>query len=371
MPVVGCPKCKKKFKLSSEMLGKTVRCSNCETAFKTAGQAKPPASSKPKSGDAAKKQSKRRSKPPANSAGGPTQASKSSLKDVGLSGQIKPQMDLFAQPIPSRRGPDPLGNFSLEDPGFGEVDLDADEEDDKDSTPDDKKHLFMNPALKSQATSTGKRKPKGKIKKPSGFKSIKVLGNVISVFGLIALLACGIVLVISVLGLIQKFSGQQFLPKWTVGAFAVSVIVFYVALIITYFLSLFYWPMAHSNTSVLGAQGQKFSPMWMVGSWFIPLMNLVWPMQGITEIIKASKRPEGKKWAKVKVSLWEAQVWPIATVIGSILSRVYTRNVDAGFMSKEIAALVFIASLIFMALALGCVLSLIKQTTKVQYNHFM
>ena len=272
MPVVGCPKCKKKFKLSNEMLGKTVRCSNCETAFKTASQAtskttskadpksSPPARTKAKTSEAAKQGKQRRAKRPATASGGPTQASKSSLKDVGLSGPINPQMDLFAQPIPSKRGPDPLGNFSLEDPGFGSVDLDVDDEDEADSKPEDKKHLFMNPALKSAVPTSRNRKAKRPSSKPAGFKPINVLGKVVSAFALIGVACCLAMAIIMVISVIQKnTSGAEFENAKYIGGIALIIMI--VANSLTYLISIAFWPLAHANTSVLGAQGQKFSPL--------------------------------------------------------------------------------------------------------------
>jgi len=59
MPVVACPKCKTKFKLSNEQLGKAVRCTSCQAKFRTpapkaageGGPAKPKAKSKSKPDD--------------------------------------------------------------------------------------------------------------------------------------------------------------------------------------------------------------------------------------------------------------------------------------------------------------------------------
>ncbi len=147
MPVVACPKCKKKYKLSNETLGKTVQCSDCKTKFKTAAA---PKSNKPDAAKAAK--AKRRKKKPAAARDKLTGASEASLKDVGLSGKMGPQFDLFAQPVPDKRAPDPLGNYVLEDPGFGHVNLNDEEDENEDvELNDDMKQLLANPALKSLA----------------------------------------------------------------------------------------------------------------------------------------------------------------------------------------------------------------------------
>ena len=371
MPVVGCPKCKKKFKLSNEMLGKTVKCSNCETAFKTAGQAKAPAGSKPKSAGAPKQNKKRAAKKPSAATGGPTQASKSSLKDVGLSGPINPQMDLFAQPIPSKRGPDPLGNFSLEDPGFGNVDLDVDDEDEEDSTPDDKKHLFMNPALKSAAPTSRNKKAKRLSGKPSGFVGIKILGGAVTAFGIVGILSCLVAVIATVLNVIQANSDFELFANikyFMVMAFMISII----AAVITQLTSLAFWPLAHANTSTLGATGQKFSVLWIIGSWFVPFMNLIWVPQGITEIVKASKRPDGKRWVKLKETVWESPTFVIANLVAPICF-----YITYGFAAKMpgisglwIRTIAMVLGSLLVGLALFCIVSLIRKITKDQYGHF-
>ena len=377
MPVVGCPKCKKKFKLSNEMLGKTVRCSNCETAFKTAGQAKPKeppqarTKAKAKPDRAGAKQSKRRVKKTAAADDRPTQASKRSLKDVGLSGQIKPQMDLFAQPIPSKRSPDPLGNFSLEDPGFGNVDLDVEEENEEDSKPEDKKLLFMNPALKSTTPTSGRRKPKGKMNKPEGFKSIKVLGQVVSVFALIGIACClsmVILTLLNVLGKNTEWISEFENTKYVAG---IAFIVLTVANSITYLTSLAFWPLAHANTSTLGAKEHRFSPLTIVIIWFIPLLNLFLIPMGFTEIVKASKKPLGKKWKKSKDVVWESFVWPIALLASPICFYVANANkkmIGMGGVWVRVGSVVI--GFLLMGLTLFCILSLVRRITKTQYSQF-
>jgi len=185
MPVVGCPKCNKKYKLSDKMLGKTVKCSKCQTAFKAGASAEAGAD-----GKAAKKSRGQRPKKKSAAAGdGPTQASKASLKDVGLSGPINPQMDLFAQPIPDKRAPDPLGNFTLEDPGFGDGDVDFDDDDDGgtevDPAEDENKHLFANPALKSLNKKKKKKTNKSKSEKMSLTKKILIGVGILILIGVL------------------------------------------------------------------------------------------------------------------------------------------------------------------------------------------
>lgn len=154
MPVVACPKCSKKFKLSAEQLGKTVKCSSCQTKFKTAA---PAAAKDGKPGNPkAKSKAKSKAKPKTDAAP-PTKKTPKTLED-----------ELFASAPLKPGAPDPLGNFVLEDPGFGALELPDPEDDDGDDSNDDmfanRKHLMENPALKDRnpyASPTGSGSKKG------------------------------------------------------------------------------------------------------------------------------------------------------------------------------------------------------------------
>ncbi len=52
---------------------------------------------------------------------------------------------------------------------------------------------------------------------------------------------------------------------------------------------------AHRNLSALGVGGLKYSPMWAVGCFFVPIMNLFRPYQVMREIWRASD-PGGKAY---------------------------------------------------------------------------
>ena len=165
MPVVACPKCKTKFKLSTEQLGKAVRCTSCQVKFRT------PAPAAGGEGQSAKPKGKSKPKPkPAP----PAKKISRTLED-----------ELFASAPLNPGAPDPLGNFVLEDPGFGERELpDAEDGDGSDSDDNmfaDRKHLMNNPALKG-------RKPQAtgaKSKKQSGKSSKKRLMIIYGVVGLV------------------------------------------------------------------------------------------------------------------------------------------------------------------------------------------
>ncbi len=387
MPVVGCPKCKKKYKLSDEMLGKTVQCSDCKTKFKTA------AASEAKKPDVAKAaKGKRRKKKPTATGGKPTGASEASLKDVGLSGKMGPQFDLFSQPIPDKRAPNPLGNYVLEDPGFGEVNLDDEVEDENDDVEvnDDMKQLLANPALKSLANGKSKKKSSRSIAKSSDFKEIRLLGYFIMGLGSLALLCYLASAVFDAMDIFQGVNpAAEVANAVTIdpdnpdevsidaealieAAFPTGFVIWLVGLgfsVITYILVFIYWGMANANTTALGAKGQSYTPLWMVLSWFIPLAHLLWPMQGITETYKASKRPSGKKWQKLKVTLWQAPVWTIA-VIASFACFFAAMRIESQGVSTSTSQWLGVASTLMVALSVFCIISIVMSVTKAQYDNF-
>jgi len=362
MPVVGCPKCNKKYKLADEMLGKTVRCSSCQTPFKAG------AGGKPKSGDAAKAAArKRRREKPAGAGDGMTQASEASLKDVGLSGQMNPQFDLFSQPIPDKRAANPLGNYVLEDPGFGQAGDDDDEdEDDRDEISDDKKILLSNPALKAKGKS--KKKSKRAAGKPSDFKEIGLLGKIMLGIGGFTIVAGGLSVILLLLGAYQSSSPDIEIIGPTIQWVALMLFGVYSAgWILSHILGCFFWPMAHANTKALGAKGQKSSSLLMALSWFIPIGQLILPSLGMTETFKASKRPQGTKWKKSK-GIWSSPAWPIGIFLTCILSGLAQPDSEGDptvmffvLMSLSLAASVF---------ALFGMLFTAYKVSEAQHSHF-
>ena len=149
MPVVACPKCKTKFKLSTDQLGKAVRCTSCQAKFRT------PAPKATGEGGSAKPKAKSKSKTKAKPAP-PAKKTPRTLED-----------ELFASAPLKAGAPDPLGNFVLEDPGFGELELPDPEDDDGGDSDDnmfaDRQHLMNNPALKDRNpyASSGRSGAKG------------------------------------------------------------------------------------------------------------------------------------------------------------------------------------------------------------------
>jgi len=75
---------------------------------------------------------------------------------------------------------------------------------------------------------------------------------------------------------------------------------------------------ASDNSHGFGAKRMQYSPGWAVGSWFIPIANLVWPYQAIKEVYLVSRDP--KNWKKDNVVSivefwWIIRMLSVCTVI--------------------------------------------------------
>ena len=147
--VVACPKCKKKFKLPDEMLGKNVKCPSCEILFKVPGprSAASPANAQPqRQADARKQQAAR--------------AQAQALQAMGVQGNIERPADLFSGGAGMPGTADPLANHVIQDPGFGDgADIAiAPKKIQKSDNPYES--MFTNPALEQKKTkklATGKK----------------------------------------------------------------------------------------------------------------------------------------------------------------------------------------------------------------------
>ncbi len=115
MPVaVACPKCKKKYSLPDELLGKPVKCTSCATQFKTPARTAPgPAAAKAATVAAARAAAQQKARELA-------QKNAAELKKLGVDGLIQRAPDVFAGTTSMQGTPDPLANHMIEDPGFGD-----------------------------------------------------------------------------------------------------------------------------------------------------------------------------------------------------------------------------------------------------------
>ena len=155
--VVACPKCKKKYKLPDKMLGKGVKCTECQTQFKT------PA---PKATVTAAKADQRRAAAAQKAAESKARQTQD-LAALGVDGVIeRPVTDVFAGlgTAGMKGTPDPLANHPLEDPGFGDGAEQAIAPAVAEKPDDPLSSMFANPALAKKDKkrhSSGKGKKKG------------------------------------------------------------------------------------------------------------------------------------------------------------------------------------------------------------------
>ena len=76
--------------------------------------------------------------------------------------------------------------------------------------------------------------------------------------------------------------------------------------------------LAHQNLPNLGARYLRFTPVWAVGSFFIPFLNLWGPYQAMRDLAKASRAP--RQWeledSPPPIVIWWI-LWLVVQLIGS------------------------------------------------------
>ena len=152
---VACPKCKKKYTVPDHLLGKPVKCAGCGNTFKTAAAARAGTSAQhAPSPEAIAAREKAQALARQRAEG---------LKRLGIDSAIQTEPDIFAGATPAR-GPDPLANHMVEDPGFAKASGPVRTEEVADVEDEDPMaQMFVNPALASDSKkknrSTGGKRP--------------------------------------------------------------------------------------------------------------------------------------------------------------------------------------------------------------------
>ena len=107
-------------------------------------------------------------------------------------------------------------------------------------------------------------------------------------------------------------------------AIGVAYLVMYV-ISMAFFLRWFH--RVYSNLEPLGAH-MSYTPGWAIGSWFVPLINLIRPYQIAVETWNGSGPSQGGIMAAPLVQLWWS-VWIIDNILGNFTARMSTRATSA------------------------------------------
>ena len=164
MPVsIACPKCKTKYRLPDSALGKPVKCQKCGVGFRTS--APPQIAGK----QAPSQQLSTKKSEPQTAVSKVMQPSQQDISKMGIQGSIKKQADIFSAPPPPTRS-NPLGNFSIEDPGFADLEVAKKEvQQEEEVKSDGMESILGNPYASAPAN-----KPKGGVKRKSQEPAVDV-----------------------------------------------------------------------------------------------------------------------------------------------------------------------------------------------------
>jgi hypothetical protein len=128
---------------------------------------------------------------------------------------------------------------------------------------------------------------------------------------------------------------------------------------------------AYRNLPALGAVWPKFTPATAVGWWFVPVANLVRPLEAILEVWRASDptrlRPEG--YAVPESKRWMPAAWWAAFVLGAVA--VATGVWAAiGLGPGPVQRVVLAASHGVVLASAGATLWLVRRLTRWQERHW-
>ena len=114
-------------------------------------------------------------------------------------------------------------------------------------------------------------------------------------------------------------------------------IVFYIATVIV-FLVWFY--RVHANQRPLSAEKTTYSSGWAVGFWFVPILNLVRPVQIAQEIWRNSNPDSDASGNSPLVGLWWA-MWLVCNVANNIAARMmWNSNTPASLQAGSAADMI-------------------------------
>ncbi len=145
------------------------------------------------------------------------------------------------------------------------------------------------------------------------------------------------------LRLVSQYEAGQFVSPLeladageTVDAMSTLLIVLFIP---TVALFLMWIHRASRNLKSLGAHGQRFSPGWAVGWWFVPIMFFFRPYQVMAEIWRGSHAAEFLAWRDGTVSTllpWWWALWVAGNIIGFAVAFSNSLGTDAMLSSAAL-----------------------------------
>ena len=150
--------------------------------------------------------------------------------------------------------------------------------------------------------------------------------------GLIAATLAAFGSTIAEIGLLQRLANGEFVSEQALmanddrqGLIGVVVLLAYLVLIISFCIWIY---RAAKNLQSLNVGGQRFSPGWAVGWWFVPFMNLVRPYQVVKELWKGSypisESDDSSAWRNAPTSAilgWWWGIWIVSNLVNTGVSR--------------------------------------------------
>jgi len=378
---IACPKCKTKYQLPESALGKAIKCKKCGAAFRT----KAPGPS-PQAGATPAQPSK----PAAN------QPSQQEMAQYGIDGPLKRQADIFATAPPPQRGPNPLGNFVLEDPGFADIDSARQEVLEESGTEAGMEAITANPYASPNASGAGRKKNSKADVDLSGYSvarigmlivyfswifmivspallfvmglllflvpaMIKVVGILASIVGGLFMLALGLVFIGQIICIFAPNKNERIYAGLAVGALVLAIVLPFVGLFMGVFAGAVIGEEGSGQVAA-AAFGLVFIIL-IVSSYILALSNMFFFITYFKKIGQNIRSKDLKSSAGLALGTW------IAAIVGAILCSIASFAVTY-FMSEspefanKIVSIIGLVNLILAFSVMCTLLSMISTAIK-------
>jgi hypothetical protein len=131
-------------------------------------------------------------------------------------------------------------------------------------------------------------------------------------------------------------------------ALAIALLARLLFLLLTYVVACFWIYNAACNARAFGAKGLQITPGWAVGWYFIPVMCLFKPFQGMAEIWEASVSPASWQAQRTPGLLrvwWGA--WLLTNLVGAVVSRFDGLRLQALAAAFDVVAVVLFLTIVW------------------------